>query len=142
MATVEVTKDNLQQLIDDSDVLILDFWASWCAPCMQFAPTFEQASEKHQKITFGKVDTEAQPELAQAFQIRSIPTLMVFREQVMLLNQPGALPPPVFDKLIAQVLEIDMAEVHAEIEKAKDADDPEATVSPEGAAGNEAGGEG
>lgn len=135
MATVEVTKENLQQLIDESDTLILDFWASWCGPCMQFAPTFEAASNEHDKIVFGKVDTEAQPELAQAFQIRSIPTLMVFREQVMLLNQAGALPPPVFEKLIAQVKEIDMADVHAEIEKAKDAED--------GAAGNEdAGGEG
>ena len=122
MATVEVTKENLQQLIDESEILVLDFWASWCGPCMAFAPTFEEASEKHENIVFGKVDTEAQPEIAGAFQIRAIPTLMVFREQVMLMNQAGALPPPVFEKLLKQVLDIDMKEVHAEIAKAKEAE--------------------
>ena len=122
MATVEVTKDNLQQLIDESDVLILDFWASWCGPCLQFAPTFEKASEEHDNIVFGKVNTEEQQELAAAFNIRAIPTLMAFREAVMLFNQSGALPPPIFKKLIGQILDIDMAEVHAEIEKAKAAE--------------------
>jgi thioredoxin len=115
MATIEITKDNLNDELAKNGTLILDFWAAWCGPCRQFAPTFEAASTKHDDVVFGKVDTEAQPELAAYFQIRSIPTLMVFRERVMLFNQPGALRPPDFEQLIGQVKALDMAKVHADI---------------------------
>jgi thioredoxin len=98
MATIEITKDNLNDELAKNGTLILDFWAAWCGPCRQFAPTFEAASTKHDDVVFGKVDTEAQPELAAYFQIRSIPTLMVFRERV-----------------IGQVKALDMAKVHADI---------------------------
>ena len=113
--TIELTKDNFQKIIDENDVVFVDFWASWCGPCMQFKPVFEEASGNFENAVFGKVNTEEQPELAAAFGIRSIPTLMAFREKVMLFNQPGALPPPVFNKLVNQVLDIDMEEVHAKI---------------------------
>ena len=115
MATLELTKDNFESTIADNDTVIIDFWAGWCGPCMQFAPTYEAASEEHGEIVFGKVDTEAQPELAQAFNIRSIPTLMVFRENVILYAQPGALPPEMFGDLIQQVRDIDMEDVRRQI---------------------------
>jgi thioredoxin 1 len=115
VATVELTKDNFEQTISDNDTVIVDFWAEWCGPCRQFAPTFEQASETHDDIVFGKVDTEAQPELAQFFNVRSIPTLMVFRDNVVLYSQAGALPAPVFEDLIGQVREVDMDDVRRQI---------------------------
>ena len=115
MPTVELTKDNFEQTISDNDTVIVDFWAEWCGPCRQFAPTFEQASEAHDDIVFGKVDTEAQPELAQFFNVRSIPTLMVFRDNVVLYSQAGALPAPVFEDLIGQVREVDMDDVRRQI---------------------------
>jgi thioredoxin 1 len=115
MATVELTKDNFESTISDNETVIVDFWASWCGPCVQFAPTFESASEEHTDIVFGKVDTEAQPELAQAFGIRSIPTLMVFRDNIVLYAQPGALPPDAFDDLIGQTKALDMDEVRTKI---------------------------
>ena len=115
MATVTLTKDNFESTINDNDTVIVDFWASWCGPCMQFGPVFEAASEEHGDIVFGKVDTEDQQELAQYFNIRSIPTLMVFRENVLLYNQPGALPKEMFIDLIGQVKAIDMEDVHRQI---------------------------
>ncbi len=115
MATVTLNKDNFESTITGSDTVFVDFWASWCGPCMQFGPIFEAASEEHGDIVFGKVDTEDQQELAQSFNIRSIPTLMVFRENVLLYSQPGSLPQEMFTDLIGQVKALDMEDVHRQI---------------------------
>jgi thioredoxin 1 len=117
MATVELTKDNLDATVSENDVVLVDFWASWCGPCRQFGPVFEQAAEDNPDFVFGKVDTEAQPELGAAFNVMSIPTLMIFREQVLLFSQPGSLPAAVLTDLIGKVRALDMTEVHAEIAK-------------------------
>jgi thioredoxin 1 len=117
MATVEITKDNFDDTVTSNDIVLVDFWAEWCGPCRQFAPVFEQASVDNPDLVFGKVDTEAQPELQMAFNVMSIPTLMIFREQVLLFSQPGSLPGPVLTDLIEKVRAVDMAEVHAEIAK-------------------------
>ena len=116
MATVELTMENFRDMIDQNGTVIVDFWAPWCAPCRSFAPTFEAASDKHEDITFAKVNTEVQQALAGAFNIRSIPTLMVFREQIIIYSEAGALPPAAFDQLIAQVKALDMDKVRADIE--------------------------
>jgi thioredoxin len=115
MATVALTKETFNETIADNGTVIIDFWADWCGPCKSFAPTYEEASKEHEDIVFGKVDTEEQQELAQAFGIRSIPTLMVFRDQVLLYNEPGALPGPVLDDLIGQVKALDMEDVRRQI---------------------------
>jgi len=115
MPTLELTKDNFQATIADNDTVLIDFWASWCGPCRSFGPVFEKAAEENPDLVFAKVDTEAQQELAAAFGIRSIPTLMVFRDQIVLYSQPGALPAPMLEDLIGQVRALDMDEVRRSI---------------------------
>ena len=117
MASVELTAENFDSTITGNEIVVVDFWADWCGPCKMFAPTFEAASEKDPEIVFGKVDTEAEQSLAAAAGIQSIPTLMVFRENILLFSQAGALPPAALDDLITQVKGLDMEAVHAEIAK-------------------------
>ena len=110
-STVELTKDNFDQTVTDNDFVLIDFWASWCGPCRQFAPVYEKAAEENPDLVFGKVDTEAQPELAQAFNIQSIPTLMIVRDRVAVFAQPGALPEAALTDVIGQARNLDMDEV-------------------------------
>ncbi|MBT8198842.1 MAG: thioredoxin [Acidimicrobiia bacterium] len=123
MPTVELTKDDFEQTIVDNDLVLVDFWAEWCGPCRSFAPIYEDASNEHGDVVFAKVDTEAQQELAQYFEIRSIPTLMVFKEKVRIFSQPGALPGSALQDLIAQAKDLDMAPIHEEIAKTADHED-------------------
>ena len=115
MATIDLTSENFASTVEDNDVVLVDFWASWCGPCRQFAPTYEAASEANPDLAFGSVNTEEQHELAGAFAVRSIPTLMVFREGVRVFSQAGALPPQSLDQLIAAVRELDMDVVRRQL---------------------------
>ncbi len=121
MATVTLTNDNFEQVVTDNKFVIIDFWAPWCGPCRGFAPVFEAASEKHPDIVFAKLNTDEEQELGATFNIRSIPTLMIFREKVIVFSQPGALPGKQFEELIGKARELDMAQVHKEIAEQKTA---------------------
>ena len=120
MATVTIDKDTLQDTVERDDVVLLDFWADWCGPCHQFAPIYEEASQRHPDVTFGKVDTEAEPELAAGFNVRSIPTLVAIRDGVVVFSQAGVLPGEALDELVGKVRELDMDKVHAEIAAEQD----------------------
>lgn len=115
MATIEITKDTLQETIANNDIVIIDFWAPWCGPCKSFAPTYEAVSEKYDDIVFAKVNTEDEQELAASFQIRSIPTLMIFRDQITIFSQAGSLPESGLNEVIAKTKELDMDQVRKEV---------------------------
>lgn len=123
MATENVTAAEFNELISTNDMVIIDFWAPWCGPCRSFAPTYEKVSDKHPDIIFAKVNTEEEEELSSHFQIRSIPTLMIFREQVVLFAQPGMLSESQLEEVIGKVREVDMAKVHEEIAKQSPAEE-------------------
>ncbi|MHB8453948.1 MAG: thioredoxin [Acidiferrobacterales bacterium] len=115
MSTVTITKENFDETISNNGMVILDFWASWCGPCKSFAPVFEATSEKHPDVVFAKINTEEQQDLAASFQIRSIPTLMIFRDKIIIFSQPGALPGEAFEDLVAKAKALDMDKVRRDI---------------------------
>src|SRR3954464_9147407 len=129
MAVVELTKENFEQVITGNNTVIVDYWAPWCGPCRGFAPVFEKVSEMHPDAVFAKVNTDEEQEIAAHFQIRSIPTLMVFREQIIVFSQPGALPQGAFEQVVSRAKALDMEEVRKQIQ-AQDPQGDSASASP------------
>ena len=124
MATINLTKENLESTITNNDIVIIDFWAEWCGPCKMFGPIFEEASNRHPDVVFAKVDTEQEQELAAYFQVRSIPMVVAFREQVGIFNNPGLLQAPQIDEILGKIKALDMDQVRADIAKeSKEASD-------------------
>jgi thioredoxin 1 len=121
MSTIELTKETFEETVTEPGITLVDWWASWCGPCRMFAPVFQAASEEHTDVRFGKIDTEDQQELAAAAQITSIPTLMAFRDGILVFSQPGALPAPALEQVIKAVRDLDMEEVRAEVAKQQEA---------------------
>ncbi len=117
MATVALTEENFRDTIDNNGIVLVDFWASWCGPCKMFEPIFEEASDKYSDVVFGKVNTEEQQQLAAMFQVRSIPTLMIFRDQIVIFSQPGMLPAAALDEIVQKAKDLDMDQVREEIAK-------------------------
>jgi thioredoxin 1 len=122
MSTVELTAENFESTVSSDGIVLVDWWATWCPPCRQFAPVFEEASEKHQDITFGKIDTDAQQQLSGMANITSIPTLMAFRDGILVFNQAGALPPPALEQVVQAVRDLDMDDVRRQISAAEAAE--------------------
>jgi thioredoxin len=131
MATVALTAENFNQYVEKDGVLVIDWWAPWCGPCRTFGPIYDKASEKHADVTFGKVNTEEQPELAGTFQIQAIPTLMVFRDQVLVFARPGAIPAAALDEIIGQVRALDMDDVRKKIAEEEKSEELEQTADGE-----------
>ena len=134
MAVIELTKDNFEQVVTTNPTVIVDFWAPWCGPCRGFAPVYERVSEQHPDVVFAKVDTDAEQEIASQFQIRSIPTLMVFRDKIIIFSQPGALPQNALEQVVTKAKSLDMDEVRQQIAQQENAPQGSQSSAPPSAA--------